>query len=91
MKTKYFGIVTDNNMKAIKAMAFHSDAEREAAWEAVRELRHGGCTPSPFMWAVNVIVDEKTLEVVNIKDYGIDMSESMYLALYATLKDMGIR
>lgn len=90
MKTMYFGIITDGDMKAIKAIAFGSNSERDAAWEAVRAVRHGGCTPSPYMWMVNVTIDQQTLEVVNIKDYGIDMSESMYQALYSELDDRGI-
>lgn len=90
MKTMYFGIITNGDMKAIKAIAFDSNRERDAAWEAVREVRHGGCKPEPYMWMVNVTIDEKTLEVVTIKDYGINMSESMYQALYSELDDRGI-
>lgn len=85
----YFGIITDGDMKAIRAIAFDSNKERDAAWEAVRAVRHGGCTPNPYMWMINVTIDEKTLEIVNIKDYGIDMSESMYQALYLELDYRG--
>lgn len=89
MKTMYFGIITDGYMKAIKAIVFNTNGERDAAWESVRAVRHGGCTPSPYMWMVNVTIDQQSKEVVNIKDYGIDMSESMYQALYSELDDMG--
>lgn len=91
MKTMYFGIITDDEMKAIKAIAFDSNKERDAAWKTVRALRYGGCTPKPYMWIVNVIIDENTLEVVKIDNCGAYITESMHIALYNTLNDLGIK
>lgn len=91
MKTMYFGIITDIEMKAIKAIAFDTNSERDAAWKAVRAVRYGGCNPKPYMWLIDVIIDEKTLEVADIKNLGAYMTKSMYLAIYDTLEDLGIK
>lgn len=87
----YFGIITDIELKAIKAIAFDTNSERNAAWGAVRALRYGGCTPKPYMWMIDVTIDEKTLKVVHINNCGAYMTKSMYLALYDTLEDLDIK
>lgn len=91
MKTMYFGIITDIEMKAIKAIAYDTNSERNAAWKTVKALRYSGSTPKIYMWMIDVTIDEKTLEVANINNCGAYMTKSMYIAIYDTLEELNIK